>query len=112
MKKKQVGIRIMFMAAAAGAAIYGYNEVLNHTVATVKETAEIAVVSNTSEITDTVSSNLENISTNLETVLNELNTKIDSIHAENSELKKVIESQGAQIDKLSDALKRLGITFQ
>lgn len=105
MKKKQVGIRIMFMAAAAGAAIYGYNEVLNHTVATVKETTEIAVVSNTSEITDTVSSNLE-------TLLNELNTKVDSIHAENSELKKVIEEQGTQIEKLSSALKRLGITFQ
>lgn len=105
MKKKQVGIRIMFIAAATGAVFYGYNTFLNHTVATVKETTEIAVVSNTSEITDTVSSNLE-------TLLNELNTKVDSIHAENSELKKVIEAQGLEIEKLSGALKRLGITFQ
>lgn len=105
MKKKQIGIRIMFIAAITGAVFYGYNTILNHTVEAVKITTQETVVTHNAEMTN-------NVSEKIETLLSELNTKVESINVENEKLRKVIDEQGTEIEKLSKALEKLGITFQ
>jgi len=105
MKKKQIGIRIMFIAATTCAVFYGYNIILNHTVEAVKITTKETVVTHNEEMTN-------NVSEKIEALLSELNTKVDSINVENEKLRKVVKEQGIEIEKLNKALGKLGITFQ
>ena len=105
MKKKQIVIRIMFIATAAVAFLYGVDKMLKYAGDVVLETTKNTVISENEEMKEIVSEQLEVLSS-------ELNTKVDSINEENQKLREVIEDQNEQIEDLSEALKKIGVTFQ
>ena len=104
MKKKQIVIRIMFIAGLSIAAFIGYSAVkadaMNAVALSTSETIEL----HNKEMSKTFSNELESLS-------NELNTKVESINEENAKLREVIEDQSKQIEQLSEGLKQLGVTF-
>lgn len=108
MKNKQIFIRIMFIVILiilGIGSVIGIQSFLKQSTALIANATQETMLVYNQETTKVISDEIKVLS-------NELNTQIESIHAENAELRKVIEEQSKEIEKLNNSLQNLGLTFQ